>query len=223
MDDFEHARDRVLMGAMREEVLSEDEKKITAYHEAGHALLAWLVPGCDLVHKVTIVPRGRALGVTQLVPEEDVYHLLQDDLVAQIAMMLGGRTAEKLQFGQYSAGAESDLTRATELARRMVTKWGMSDRLGPVSYSTSEEQPFLGREMSHEPRHFSEQTAQVIDSEVAAILHTAADRAKKILSEHRDKMDLLVEALLEKEIIDGADIEALIGPSVNGPIVGETP
>ena len=218
MDDFEYARDKVLMGATREEILSEDEKKITAYHEAGHAILAWLVPGCDLVHKVTIVPRGRALGVTQLVPEEDIFHLLQEDLIAQIAMLLGGRTAEKIQFDQFSAGAESDLKRATELARRMVTRWGMSEKLGPVNYSTSDEQPFLGREMTHEHRIFSEHTAQIIDEEIAAILNAAEDRAEQLLTDNRDKLDAIAQALLDREIIDNAEIEELIGPSVNGPI-----
>ncbi len=215
MEDFEYARDKVLMGAKREEVLSDHEKEITAYHEAGHAVLAWLVPGSDLVHKVTIVPRGRALGVTQLVPEEDRYNLGQRDMLAQLTMALGGRTAEKMQFDEFSAGAENDLKRATALARRMVTRWGMSERLGPVAYGHDEEQPFLGREMAHEHRIFSERTAQVIDEEIAKILHSAADRAQRILTENRDKLKAVAEALLEKEILDTDEIETLIGPSVN--------
>ena len=189
MDDFEHARDKVLMGAKREEVLNEHEKEITAYHEAGHAIIAWLVPGSDQVHKVTIVPRGMALGVTQLVPEEDRYNLGEHDMLAQLTMALGGRTAEKMQFDEYSAGAENDLKRATALARRMVTRWGMSDRLGPVAYSNNDEHPFLGREMAHEHRTFSEHTAQVIDEEIARILHDAADRAQQVLTDNRDKLD----------------------------------
>jgi cell division protease FtsH len=148
MSDFEFARDKVLMGAAREDVLQEEEKLITAYHEAGHTLMAWLTPGCDRVHKVTILPRGRALGVTQLVPEEERYNINQHDLQSRLAMLLGGRAAEKIQFDQYSAGAESDLQEATRLARRMVTHWGMSERLGPVAYHTSEENPFLGREIA---------------------------------------------------------------------------
>ena len=216
MDDFEYARDKVLMGAQREDVLSEEEKEITAYHEAGHALLAWLLPGSDKVHKVTIVPRGRALGVTQLVPEEDRHNIGQRDMLAQIAMALGGRTAEKIQFDEYSAGAENDLKRATSLARRMVTRWGMSERLGPVAYGHDDEQPFLGREMAHEHRTFSEHTAQIIDEEIASILHTAADRAQQVLTENRDKLTAISEALLEKEILDTSDIETLIGPSVHG-------
>ncbi|NOZ40136.1 MAG: ATP-dependent zinc metalloprotease FtsH [Planctomycetes bacterium] len=215
MDDFEYARDKVLMGAKREEVLSDEEKEITAYHEAGHAVLAWLVPGSDMVHKVTIVPRGMALGVTQLVPEEDRYNLGQRDMLAQLTMALGGRTAEKMQFDEYSAGAENDLKRATSLAQRMVTRWGMSERLGPVAYGHNEEQPFLGREMAHEHRTFSEHTAKVIDEEIAKILHAAADRAQRILTEHRDKLTTIAEALLEKEILDTDEIEALIGPSVH--------
>ncbi len=215
MEDFEYARDKVLMGAKREEVLSDHEKEITAYHEAGHAVLAWLVPGSDLVHKVTIVPRGMALGVTQLVPEEDRYNLGQRDMLAQLTMALGGRTAEKMQFDEFSAGAENDLKRATALARRMVTRWGMSERLGPVAYGHDEEQPFLGREMAHEHRTFSERTAQVIDEEIAKILHAAADRAQQILVENRDKLEVIAQALLEKEILDTEEIEALIGPSVH--------
>jgi cell division protease FtsH len=215
MDDFEYARDKVLMGAAREEILTEHEKEITAYHEAGHATLAWMIPGCDRVHKVTIIPRGRALGVTQLVPEEERYNMGQHDMQAQLAMALGGRTAEKMQFDEYTAGAENDLKRATELARRMVTRWGMSERLGPVAYSTAEDQPFLGREMTQEHRIWSERTAQVIDEEIAKILHSAADRASRILNEHRDKLDALAGALLEREVLDYDELTELLGPSVN--------
>ncbi len=212
MDDFDLARDKILMGATREDVLSDKEKRTTAYHEAGHALLAWLQPGADRVHKVTIIPRGRALGVTQLLPEEDRLNIGETELYAQLTFMMGGRAAEKLVFDEYSAGAENDLTRATQTARRMVTHWGMSDRLGPVAYRTSDEHPFLGKEMS-EPREFSEHTAQVIDEEVARILHGAADRASKLLQEHRDKLDCLAGALEEREMIDDKDIEKLIGPA----------
>lgn len=215
MDDFEYARDKVLMGAHREDILTEEEREITAYHEAGHALLAWLLPGSDLVHKVTIVPRGRALGVTQLVPEEDRHNMGERDMLAQLAMALGGRTAEKMQFDEYSAGAENDLKRATALARNMVTRWGMSERLGPVAYHTNEEQPFLGREMAHEHRTFSEHTAQIIDEEIAKILHSASDRAEQVLTEHRDKLEAMAQALLEREILDFDELEELVGPSVN--------
>ncbi|MBL8830637.1 MAG: ATP-dependent zinc metalloprotease FtsH [Planctomycetaceae bacterium] len=211
--DFEIARDKVLMGPKRDEVLSGKEKEMTAYHEAGHALLAWLLPGADRVHKVTVVPRGRALGVTQLLPEEDRLNIAETELHARLAFMLGGRAAEKLVFGEYSAGAEDDLKRATQLARRMVTHWGMSERVGPVAFRTSEEHPFLGREIS-EQREFSEHTARVIDEEVTGILHKAADRATSVLKENRAKLDKISVALVEREIIDDTDIEALIGPPI---------
>ncbi|HEX4147043.1 MAG TPA: ATP-dependent zinc metalloprotease FtsH [Pirellulales bacterium] len=214
MDDFEHARDKVLMGAKREEVLLGKEKEATAYHEAGHALLAWLVPGSDRVHKVTIIPRGRSLGVTQLVPEEDRLSINEDELQARLILGMGGRAAEKLIYNQYSAGAENDLTQVTKLARRMVTAWGMSERLGPVAYRTSEEHPFLGKEF-HEQREFSEHTARLIDEEVAGILHAAAARATELLSENRDKLEKLAKALCQQEVLDEHEIEALIGPSIN--------
>jgi cell division protease FtsH len=221
MDDFEYARDKVLMGAAREEVLSEEEKRITAYHESGHALLAWLTPGCDRVHKVTILARGRALGVTQLVPEEERYNISQPDLQARLAMLLAGRAAEKIKFDQFSAGAENDLQEATKIARRMVTHWGMSDRLGPVAYHISEDHPFLGREIAQHERQFSEHTAQVIDEEVAKILHTAEDYAKRTLQQHAAKLDTLAEALLERETLDEAELRELIGVSI-GEATGRT-
>ncbi len=215
MHDFEYARDKVLMGAAREEVMAEEEKLITAYHEAGHTLLAWLTPGCDRVHKVTILPRGRALGVTQLVPEEERYNISQQDLQARLAMLLAGRSAEKLKFDQFSAGAESDLQEATRLARRMVTHWGMSERLGPVAYHTGEDHPFLGREMAQHERQFSEHTAQVIDEEVEKILHGAADLSQQTLQQHADKLTSIAEALMQREVLDESEITTLIGPSVN--------
>ena len=211
MSDFEHARDKILMGAKREEVLSEKEKEMTAYHEAGHALLAWLLPGCDRLHKVTIVPRGRALGVTQLLPEEDRLNISETDLAARLIFILGGRAAEKMIYDQYSAGAENDLSQATNLARKMVAHWGMSKRLGPVAYHLSEEHPFLGKEI-HEQRQFSEHTAQLIDEEVANLLHHSADRATSILTENRDKLVAIAEALVEREILDESEISELIGP-----------
>jgi len=214
MGDFEYARDKVLMGARRDDVLTEEEKDITAVHEAGHTVLAWLTAGSDRVHKVTIIPRGRALGVTQLVPEEDRHNLGQHDMLARLTMMLGGRTAEKMRFDEFSAGAENDLKEATALARRMVTRWGMSERLGPVAYGHSEDQPFLGREIVQEHRNYSERTAQVIDEEVAKILHAAADRAHRTLTEHRDKLNKLASALLDREVLDEDEIQELIGPSV---------
>jgi cell division protease FtsH len=215
MRDFEYARDKVLMGAAREDVMAEEEKLITAYHEAGHTLLAWLTPGCDRVHKVTILPRGRALGVTQLVPEEERYNISQTDLASRLAMLLAGRAAEKIQFDQFSAGAESDLQEATRLARRMVTHWGMSERLGPVAYHAGEDHPFLGREIAQHERQFSEHTAQVIDEEVEKILHAAEDLAKRTVQQHADKLATIAESLLEREVLDEKEITELIGPSVN--------
>jgi cell division protease FtsH len=212
--DFEQARDKVLMGPKREEVLVGKEKSMTAYHESGHALLAWILPGADRVHKVTIIPRGRALGVTQLLPEEDRLNIGESELHARLVFMLGGRAAEKLVFNEYSAGAEDDLKRSTQLARRMVTHWGMSERVGPVAYRGGEEHPFLGKEF-HEQREFSEHTAQVIDEEVTRILHGADERARELLGEHRDKLEALAKALEEREVLDEVEIEEVIGPSYN--------
>ncbi|MBX3414492.1 MAG: ATP-dependent zinc metalloprotease FtsH [Pirellulales bacterium] len=213
MSDFEQARDKVLMGPKREEVLVGKEKRMTAYHEAGHALLAWRLPGIDRVHKVTIIPRGRALGVTQLLPEEDRMNISESELHSRLVFMMGGRAAEKLVYNEYSAGAEDDLKRATQLARRMVTHWGMSERVGPVAYRTSEEHPFLGKEF-HEQREFSEHTAQVIDEEVARILHEAADQARSMLAEQREALDKLALTLEDREILDEREIAELIGPAL---------
>ncbi|MFC1759457.1 ATP-dependent metallopeptidase FtsH/Yme1/Tma family protein [Planctomycetota bacterium] len=214
MDDFEYARDKVLMGAKREEVLDGDEKVKTAFHEAGHALIAWLLTGSDRVHKVTVVPRGRALGVTQTIPEEDRMSIAEGEILDRLAFIMGGRAAEKLVYNELTAGAENDLERATDLARRMVTKWGMSERLGPVSYKLSDDDPFLGREI-HQQRQFSEHTLQIIDNEVARVLHEACDRAYTVLTENRDKLDAIANALIEREEINENDIVELIGPSVH--------
>jgi cell division protease FtsH len=214
MSDFEFARDRVLMGPKREEVLTAREKTMTAFHEAGHALLAWLIPGADRVHKVTIIPRGRALGVTQLLPDEDRMNINESQLHARLTFIMGGRAAEKLVFDEFTAGAEDDLKRSTELARRMVTHWGMSERIGPVAYRTSDEHPFLGKEI-REAREFSEHTAQLIDEEVSRILHEADQKARQLLEKHRDQLDKLAASLEENEVLDELEIERLLGPSVN--------
>jgi cell division protease FtsH len=218
MTDFEYARDKVLMGAKREEVLIGKEKSMTAYHEAGHVLLAWLVEGSDRVHKVSIIPRGRSLGATQLLPEEDRVNISESELHSRLAFMLGGRAAEKLVFNELSAGAEDDLKKATHLTRRMVTHWGMSERLGPVAFRHGEEHPFLGREMA-EPREFSEYTARVIDEEIARILRAAEARAEKVLREHRAKLVKLATALEKEETLDEHQIEVLIGPAACRPAV----
>jgi cell division protease FtsH len=210
--DFDYARDKVLMGPKREEVLVGREKKMTAYHEAGHALGAWLLPGVDKLHKVTIIPRGRALGVTQLVPEEDRMNIGESDLNNRLVFILAGRAAEKLVFGEYSAGAENDLVQATRLARRMVAHWGMSEKVGPVACHVTNEHPFLGRDV-YEQREFSENTARIIDDEVTRILNEAADRATKLLTENRGKLDSLAGELESREMLDDNEVVAIVGPA----------
>ena len=212
-EDFDVSHDRVLMGAKREEILTEHERTMTAYHEAGHALISWHLPDVDPVHKVTIIPRGRALGVTQLLPEEDRYHYGEKRMHSQMAMIMGGRAAEKLIFDEYSAGAEDDLKKATSLARRMVAHWGMSELIGPVAFRQGEEHPFLGKEI-HEAREFSEETAHTIDQEVQRFLNDAANKASKLLSEHRGQLDAITQALLKSESIDHTDMVKILGEPV---------
>jgi cell division protease FtsH len=214
MADFDYARDKVLMGAKREEVLQDEEKEKTAYHEAGHTIAAWCLPGADPVHKVTIIPRGRSLGSTQMMPSEDRLSMSEHQLRDHLIVLLSGRAAELLVYDETTVGAENDLERATQLARRMVTHWGMSERLGPVSYKLSDEDPFLGREI-HQQRQFSEHTMELIDQEVAKILHTSADQALGILRERRDELNRLSAALLEEEELGDQEISDLIGPSVH--------
>lgn len=214
MSDFEYARDKMLMGPKREEVLQENEKEKTAYHEAGHTLLAWKLPGANRVHKVTIIPRGRTLGATQMLPSEDKMNASEPELRDHLAVLLAGRAAEQIVYQQASVGAENDLERATGLARRMVMQWGMSERLGPVSYKISDDDPFLGREM-HQQRSFSEHTLEVIDEEVSRILRESASRAESLLVEHRDALNAITQALLKNEELDEKEIAALIGRSVH--------
>lgn len=210
MRDFDAARDKIIMGAKREEIITEKDKRLTAYHEAGHALVAWLTPNADPVHKVTIIPRGRALGVTQFLPEEDRVGINESEALANLTWTLGGRAAERLVYNDLTAGAAGDLKMATRLARMMVTQWGMSERVGPVFFRASEEHPFLGREMS-ETRDHSEHTAQMIDEEVARILREADERAYHLLEEHRDELERLTEALIEREVLNGHEIEEILG------------
>ena len=214
MEDFDYARDKILMGAKREEVLQESEKEKTAYHEAGHTLTAWHLDGSNIVHKVTIIPRGRALGATQYMPVEDRLSISKRELEHQLIVLLGGRAAENIIYNETTVGAENDLERATSIARRMVTHWGMSPKLGPVSYKTSDEDPFLGREI-HQQRHFSEHVQEVIDSEVERILHEAAAGAEKLLSEQRDQLETLTKSLIENEELSESEITDLIGPSIH--------
>jgi cell division protease FtsH len=210
MSDFEHARDKVLMGPKREEVLSGREKRMVAYHEAGHAMVARLLPGIDPLHKVTIIPRGRSLGSTHLLPEEERHNYGQAYLMGQLAVMLAGREAEKLVFDEVSSGAEDDLKRATDLSRRMVTHWGMSERIGPAAFRGGEEHPFLGKEIQDVRRDFSETTARVIDEEVFRILGEASTRARTLLGNKREDLDLVAAALLEKEVLTSSDIDRLL-------------
>jgi cell division protease FtsH len=207
--DFERAADRVLIGAKREEVLTPEDKRKTAYHEAGHALAAWYQPAADRPLKVSIIPRGQALGVNVAIPEEERFHHGQDYFQARLVVLMGGRAADRLVYGQAFAGAESDLKQATRIARLMVTHWGMSDRLGPVAYRVGEEHVFLGKEIQ-EPRDFSEGTAQLIDEEVRRLLSEADAQATRILQEHRAELDLLVEALLHREELSREEIEQLL-------------
>jgi cell division protease FtsH len=218
MRDFDAARDKIIMGAKREEVITEKDKRLTAYHESGHALVAWLTPSADPVHKVTIIPRGRALGVTQFLPEEDRVGINESEVIADLTVALGGRAAERLVFSDLTAGAAGDLKSATRLARMMVTQWGMSERIGPVFFRASEEHPFLGREMS-ELRDHSEHTAQMIDEEVSRILREADERAYRLLEEHRDELEKLTDALIEREVLTVGEIEELIGKRAGVKIV----
>jgi cell division protease FtsH len=214
MSDFDYARDKVLMGAKREEVLQEKEKEKTAYHEAGHTIAAWLLPGADPVHKVTIIPRGRSLGTTQMMPSEDRLSMSENQLRDHLVVLLAGRAAELLVYQEATVGAENDLERASAIARRMVMNWGMSQRIGPVSYKLADEDPFLGREL-HQHRQFSEHTMEQIDQEVARILHDASKRATDTLQQRREDLDRLAQALLKDEECNDREIEAILGPSVH--------
>ena len=211
MEDFEEAKDKVLMGPERKSmVISEREKRTTAYHEAGHALVAKFLPGSDPVHKVTIIPRGPALGVTQQLPTEDRLSFSKEWAENRIAIMLGGRIAEELVFGQITTGAGNDLERATDLARKMTCEWGMSEKMGPLTFGKKEEQVFLGRDFgSHQ--NYSEETARDIDAEVRRIVMNEYQRAHRILSENLEMLKKVAEALLEHETIDGDDIDVVVG------------
>jgi cell division protease FtsH len=211
--DLDAALDKVILGAKREEVITEKDKRATAYHEAGHALVGWLTPKSDPVHKVTIIPRGRTLGVTQYLPEEDRVSYNESQIRSRLDAIMGGRAAERLIYDDFSTGAAEDLKQATRLARLMVTQWGMSERVGPVFFRASEEHPFLGREMA-ELRDHSEHTAQLIDEEVARILREADDRAYRLLEEHRDDLERVTEALIEREVLTEAELEDLVGKRV---------
>jgi len=209
MYDFELAKDKVLMGAERKSLLlSDEEKKNTAYHEAGHALVAAVLPHSDPVHKVTIIPRGMALGLTMQLPTDDRHNYYKNYLDTQISILMGGRIAEELFLNQMSTGAGNDIERATELARKMVCEWGMSD-LGPVTFGKKEEQIFLGREISQH-RDYSEATAIQIDEEVRKVVSTGYATAKRILSENRETLIRIAKALIEREVLDATEIKMLV-------------
>ncbi len=217
--DFEAAKDKVLMGVERKSmIISDEEKKNTAYHEAGHALVAQMTPGTDPLHKVSIIPRGRALGVTQQLPIDDRYTYSKDYLMKALAVLLGGRAAEEIALHHMTTGAGNDLERATDLARKMVTEWGMSDRLGPLTFGKKEEQIFLGREIARH-KDYSEKTAVDIDEEVKRIVIEAYNSARDLLTENRDLLEVFAKTLLEKETLDGPEIDALIHGAVSARTV----
>ena len=212
MADFESAKDKVLMGVERKSlVVSAKERRITAYHEAGYALVAKLLPGTDPIHKVTIIPRGRALGVTQQLPTEDKHNYSKEFLLNDIAILYGGRIAEEIVFGpaEVTTGAMNDIERATELARKMVCEWGMSETMGPLQFGKREEMIFLGREIAQH-QDYSEHTAMEIDREVRGIVMSNYERAKDLVRGQFEALRNVAEALLEREVLDGAQIDAIM-------------
>jgi cell division protease FtsH len=211
MSDFEDAKDKVMLGVERRSlVLTEAERTLTAYHEAGHAIVAIKIPGSDPIHKVTIVPRGRALGLTASLPEVDRHNYSKDWLIGSLAMFFGGRVAEEQVFGadKVTTGAGNDIERATGLARRMVTQFGMSELIGPLAVGDKEQEIFLGREFAQR-REISERTAQMVDGEVKRLIDEAYARASAILGENRELLDRIAQALLERETIDRDDLDRL--------------
>ncbi len=221
MRDFEDAKDKVMLGMERKSlVMSESERRSTAYHEAGHALVAWLLPGSDPVDKITIIPRGRALGITSYLPKEERYSRSKEDLLRSLCMLMGGRAAEFLVFSHLTTGASNDIERATALARRMVCELGMSENLGPLTFGKKEEMVFLGREIASH-KDYSEQTAELIDKEVRQLVEAAYERALTLLRENLDKLDLIGKALLEREVMDGDQLERLLRGEVLEPIQTE--
>jgi len=211
MSDLERAKDKIMMGAERKSmVIGEEDKRITAYHEAGHALVGKSIPGIDPIHKVTIIPRGMALGLTQTLPEEERLNLSKTKAHNMIAFLFGGRAAEELVFHDSTTGAGNDIERATDIARKMVCEWGMSDKLGPLAYEKSDSPVFVGMNYGgNPPKEYSDQKAQDIDKEVYLIVTTGYEKAKKILSENMDKLKIMAEALLEYETIDTDDVNLI--------------
>ena len=213
MRDFADAGDSILMGAVKELTITDEEKRITAYHEAGHTLAAWELPGADPIYKVSIIPRGMAMGVTQLLPGEDRHYYPRTYLMNRLSINLAGRVAEKIVFNDISSGAQNDLKQATSLAEKMVAQWGMSDKIGPVNLGRGEEQPFLGRELSL-PKRYSEEMAWLMDQEIQKIIMDAESKATEILTKKRHTLDALAEALMKEEMLDRADVERIIKGAV---------
>jgi cell division protease FtsH len=218
MRDFDDAKDKVLMGVERRSmVISEEEKKNTAFHEAGHTLVAKLIPGTDPVHKVSIIPRGRALGITMQLPIEDKHSYSKESLFNKIAVLMGGRAAEELVFNTMTTGAGNDIEHATEIARKMICEWGMSDKMGPVTFGKKDEQIFLGREMAA-AKNYSEATAVEIDNEIRRIVEENYERARTLLSENMNMLISLSQSLIEKENLTGVEVDEIIAkemPSVS--------
>ena len=225
MADLEDAKDKVMLGLERKSmVLSEEERRLTAYHEAGHALVSLKVPGLDPIHKVTIVPRGRALGLTFSLPEEDRHNYTKQYILGRLAMAYGGRVAEELIFGaeKVTTGATQDIHQATEMARRMVTQYGMSEVVGPIAVGDREAEIFLGREVVQ--RHeISERTAELVDTELKRLLGEAYERAKQILSENRPALDRIAGALLDRETLDRVEIELVVAGQPLPPVPPPSP
>ncbi|MGD2187634.1 MAG: ATP-dependent zinc metalloprotease FtsH [Desulfobacterales bacterium] len=208
-EDFEQSRDKILMGLEREDVIKDEDKKLIACHEAGHALLAKLLPGADPLQKVTIIPRGQSLGATEQIPEKERHNIKRSYLLNRLAIMLGGRAAEKIMFEDVSTGAADDLKKATELVRRMVCQWGMSDKIGPVTFRRGETHPFLGRELT-ESRDFSEHTARLIDEEIQAIVVNMEKKAHETLADNRDSLEALTDQLLEHETLTEEKVDDIL-------------
>jgi len=208
-EDFDDARDKILMGIEREDLINEEEKSVIAYHEAGHALMSKLLPGADPLEKVTIIPRGRALGATEQIPEEDRFNLTRNYLLDRITVMLGGRAAEQVQFQDATTGAGDDLQKTTQIARRMVTQWGMSDKVGSVAFQYGSSHPFLGRELGSQ-KDFSEETAKIIDDEVRRLISECENKAIDTLSNHKQQLDALAQALLDHETLSKDEVDRII-------------
>jgi cell division protease FtsH len=210
MEDIEEAKDKILMGKERKGmVLSEEERKIIAYHEAGHALVAYYLPDPDPVHKISIIPRGQALGVTQQLPIDDKHIYTEEYILKKITVLLGGRVSEETIFKKISTGAQDDLKKATQLARKMVCEWGMSKKLGPLTFGKSEEQIFLGKEL-FQIKDYSEETAKLIDEEIRNIVNNCYQKAREIISQYLDKLHKVAEVLLEEETIDAKKFKLIL-------------